>query len=164
MEGGAVHRTIGTHQYMILACDGSYSPPTNKIGYSVVIEYDDFYRIFYGPMKLPGIKHTSQSAEVYALYRALSHAKTLLDPEILSDSVYCVNGYNQWLDHWIEIDFKGKAYGSLWKKIHKIKVSHPQIKVSYVKGHSGIKINEISDKYARIGSGSGITRRKEISK
>ena len=92
------------------------------------------------------------------------------DITIYSDSAYCVNMYNDWIDNWeknnwtrsgnkpIEnLDLVKKLY--TWKcyscdidtrKGHtndKIKLI-PTIKVEKISGHSGIKYNELADKLA----------------
>lgn len=93
---------------------------------------------------------TNGRMEVTALYKALEfiYSKEYGKVTIFSDSKYCVNGYNLWMEGWEK---------NLWRKSNKKPVLHqdlwegiftyrrPEISVEWVKAHNGNKWNEFVD-------------------
>lgn len=64
---------------------------------------------------------------------------------ILSDSEYCVKGYNIWSKNWKPRGWAKIANDDLWKEIDSIGESLPNVEISWIKGHSGIYHNEMAD-------------------
>ena len=90
---------------------------------------------------------TNNRMELMAMIKALEWAVEN-DPQanIYSDSKYCVNSFNKWVDRWIE---KGetKANMDLMKSLYALKQDF-QGKVKWVKGHNGTYGNEEADMLA----------------
>jgi ribonuclease HI len=104
-------------------------------------------------LKIPGPDQTNQVGEIAAIIAALEKIPTFAPLTIISDSMYVIDGLIKHLEHWenrgwIEISnqewFKKAAY--LLRKR-----SAPTT-FKWVKGHSGDKGNEGSDKLAKEGA------------
>jgi ribonuclease HI len=67
---------------------------------------------------------------------------------IYSDSQYVVKGITQWIYGWMKSDWKDGTIKNqdLWKQLHNLLI--PGLEWVWVKGHSGIKGNEIADQLA----------------
>lgn len=94
---------------------------------------------------------TNQSAELLALIIALLVAGE--GDSIFSDSKYCVQGFNEWLDNWKRNAWRNSskklvANQDLWMLVDELKAIRPRVSVEHVAGHSGIKGNEHSDRLA----------------
>ncbi|EIV1638087.1 ribonuclease HI [Vibrio parahaemolyticus] len=94
---------------------------------------------------------TNQRAELLALIIALFVAGE--GDSIFSDSKYCVQGFNEWLDNWKRNAWRNSskklvANQDLWMLVDELKAIRPRVSVEYVAGHSGIKGNEHSDRLA----------------
>ncbi|MGR2768275.1 RNase H family protein [Photobacterium ganghwense] len=94
---------------------------------------------------------TNQRVELLAFICALLLADS--GDCVFSDSKYCVHGYNEWLEGWKrqgwrKADKKSIAHLELWQCIDQLKASNPDVRVCYVKGHSGDCGNELADSLA----------------
>ena len=74
-------------------------------------------------------------------------------PVVFSDSSYCVNTFNQWMESWkrrgwIKSDNKIPENLDLIKKYDILKNSGRIINLKYIKGHNGHLFNELADKLA----------------
>jgi len=71
--------------------------------------------------------------------------------EIISDSEYCVNGFNEWLRKWKVNNWKSKTgpvrNKPLWVAIDEA-TKDMNIKFSWCRGHNGTEHNERADKLA----------------
>lgn len=72
---------------------------------------------------------------------------------IYSDSTYCVNMYNNWIDTWKDngwVRSRGKPIENLdlVQKMYWAKRLAHMTQIAKVAGHSGIKYNELADKLA----------------
>jgi len=86
--------------------------------------------------------------ELIAVIEALKQLKEPCEVDLYSDSTYVLKGIKEWLNNWINKDFKNVKNPELWKKY--IEVSKPhKINTIWVKGHSGFRENEICDKIAK---------------
>lgn len=96
------------------------------------------------------INTTNNAMELTALEKALVYAISQPNKQIkiISDSQYCVNGYNNWVFGWERSDWKKDSGGvknlELWQSIHELRADN--ILVEWVKGHNGNKWNEYCDK------------------
>ncbi len=102
-------------------------------------------------------------AELYAAQHAIDlatrhHAKKVL---IKSDSLYVVNGINEWSQHWVKnrwIKRDGTPvpnkveWQGLLSSISNLAATGAKLDVRHVKGHSTFLGNNIADKLADIGS------------
>jgi ribonuclease HI len=92
---------------------------------------------------------TNNEMELMSLVEALKLLKSSSTLEIYSDSSYVVNALNKgWLANWIR---DGSVYtrpnGELWLELLNELNKHTY-QISWVKGHSGNKYNEMCDKMA----------------
>jgi ribonuclease HI len=100
---------------------------------------------------------TNNRMELTALLHALEQTQTVYKDElciIKSDSAYCVNMYNQWIDNWHQQGWV-RAGNKLIENLDLIKqiweykkISFPNFRVDKISGHSGILGNEIADALA----------------
>ena len=130
--------------------DGGSNVHTGKEGAwaYVVIENDEVIHEAFGSEK----GTTNGRMEVLALKHALSHAVSLdktTEIIIRSDSQYCVKAYNEWTNNWRtnkwrKSNTKHIEHVEEWKIIDILRA--PNIKVEWVKGHSGDRWNDYVDK------------------
>lgn len=152
---GACH---GIHIY----ADGCHEPVSGTGGWAFVV-YRDSFEIASCSGK---IERTSNNAmELSAVLEAATwaNANAVGEAAILwSDSVYAVNGCNQWRHIWKNSGWRKKAPGSnarsraianpeLWKAIDEVLCRNALLTVAWCKGHSGIPGNEKADGLAEFG-------------
>lgn len=103
-----------------------------------------------------GYKNTTNNImELTAIIRALEATESCVGQvEILSDSVYCVKGINEWLQGWKKKNWTTSSGTTvknkdLWQRIDTLKRTHrANLTFTKVKAHCGIRGNEIADKLA----------------
>lgn len=96
---------------------------------------------------------TSNIMELTAIIKALRwvQANNITFPiVILSDSQYCVRGYNEWLKGWIDRQWysstgKPVANQDQWKQLSDLKSQLPFVTLKWIKGHDGNQWNEMVD-------------------
>lgn len=99
---------------------------------------------------------TNNREEMKAILDAYSYIESkTTNPEciIYSDSAYCVNMINEWIDNWKEMGwckYDGKEIKNLdlVKELYDCKHSHPNVKICKVKGHTNDLGNELADALA----------------
>jgi ribonuclease HI len=97
---------------------------------------------------LPGERQTNQRAEIYACIRALEVLEgTQGVVEVFTDSMYVVNAMTQWIAGWMLKKWKGVENVDLFERLHKLACKRT-IVWTHVKGHAGIKGNEMADRLA----------------
>lgn len=143
--------------------DGACSHNPGPGGYSFIIIRND--EITY---KQKGYSEntTNNEMELTAIVKALTillkeRSALKLDITVYSDSAYCINPINQgWLNIWKEKGWKNskdepiankKLWLDLYNLLHPKRKSNKNVNVKFVKvkGHSGVKYNELVDKEAR---------------
>ena len=142
--------------------DGCYEPSDQSGGWAFVVYRD-------GQEVASDFGHVARSSnnamELMALLRAARWIETHAAnwPCILwSDSVYAVNGCNQWRPIWKSRSWRKKGPDptarsrsipdrELWIAIDAVFSSNKNIEVAWCKGHSGISGNESSDALAERG-------------
>ena len=87
---------------------------------------------------------------------------------IVSDSVYCVKGFNEWMKGWVRRGWKTSSNTTvvnldLWQEVCEIKTvldqcSFVDIKARWVKGHATCPGNEEADRLAVVGRNSNPLR------
>ncbi|MDB5535046.1 MAG: ribonuclease [Hyphomicrobiales bacterium] len=152
---GAGH---GLHVY----ADGCYEPESETGGWAFVA-YRDGLEI---ASCFGNIERSSNNAmELIALLEAARWVGANAAGEaaiIWSDSVYAVNGCNQWRHIWKNADWRKKAPGSnarsrtvanpeLWKALDAVLSRNALLTIGWCKGHSGIHGNDKADKLAELG-------------
>lgn len=107
-------------------------------------------------------KQTSQIAEMMAILKALQLAygelcngadsvSKELTIDITTDSQYCVNSMNDWMHKWQSQDWQvDKANLDLWERIYDLKMKFKRVTGKWVKGHSGVELNERVDELNQL--------------
>lgn len=100
-------------------------------------------------------KPTSQIAELTAGIKGLNYVLTYLDVDnirvtVYSDSQYLVKGSNEWLWGWKNRSWKGSSGTTIknlkyWQKIDELKSKFKKLRFEWVRGHSGVELNELVD-------------------
>jgi len=95
---------------------------------------------------LDGERQTNQRAELTAAIMALKAVSKPAHFDLTSDSDYVVKGINEWMEGWKARGWKKAANKpldnlDLWLEVDRLLAFH-QVKVNWVKGHSGHTGNE----------------------
>lgn len=150
-----------SHRLHVYA-DGCYEPESETGGWAFVA-YRDGLEI---ASRFGHIERSSNNAmELSALLEAAAWVSANAAGEaaiVWSDSVYAVNGCNQWRHVWRNSGWRKKAAGSnarsrtianpeLWKAIDDVLSGNALLTVTWCKGHSGIPGNEKADRLAERG-------------
>lgn len=130
----------------------------NKGGIGIVIITNGLEHSFF--TKLIGYC-TNNIAELYAIYQALLLIRqyNLTEPietvQLYTDSDYCVKIFNEYIYNWLRNDWKNSS-GETVANIEIIQSIYAMlktmnVKISWVKGHSGNKYNDMADALADKG-------------
>lgn len=107
-------------------------------------------------------KQTSQVAELMAMKKSIEYAHerictgedyktSKMELDIYSDSKYCVNTMNEWLEQWARDKFTDdKSNLDLWKPLYSLKKKFKKINCIWVKGHSDNIMNNRVDELTQI--------------
>lgn len=136
--------------------DGSWNKEKDVGGWAFVIADHKGLKFKKGSKK----GTTNNQMELIAVLNALEYAvrKQLREVEILTDSMYVLNGIEKYVETWEANNWMGLSgekikYKSQWKRIlftlDKIKKNNFSVKFSKIKGHSGNSLNELADILAR---------------
>lgn len=145
----------GIMRYRIYT-DGSYEKEKDIGGWSMVIADH------HGLKLKSGIKRgtTNNQMELVAVLKALEYAvrKRLVNIEIVTDSMYVLNGIQKYAEVWKQNNWVGLSgelikYRSEWEGIlimlGSLKENNFTVKFSKVKSHNGNSLNELADAKAR---------------
>ena len=96
---------------------------------------------------------TNNRMELMAVIEALSEIKENCKIKIFTDSKYVINGIESWIENWkknnwVTSNKKKVKNVDLWTKLDNVRVGKI-ISWEWVKGHSGIKLNEEVDILAK---------------
>ena len=99
---------------------------------------------------IEGLMGTNVRAELKGAIEALRLAPVGAAGVLYTDSKFVVDGINSWIHGWLKRNWKnasGKrvAHVDLWEEMYQMHCER-EIKVVWVKGHSGHELNEIADK------------------
>lgn len=102
---------------------------------------------------LPVASATNQQAELRAAAFALNSIPEGQDVELLSDSEYVVNGYNEYLPRWRERGWRNSGGGAvanhaLWEELIGAVKRHRNVRFEWTKGHDGTEGNEHAHRLA----------------
>ena len=129
------------------ACSGNPGPG----GYGTVLVYVDNEGNTHEKELSCGYKRvTNNQMELMAVIVGLEALKKDADVEVISDSKYVVDAFNnKWIDGWIKKGWKtaGKTpvkNVELWKRLLSAMKNH-DVKFTWVKGHAGHSYNERCD-------------------
>lgn len=130
--------------------DGSSNNMDGSGGYGVVFRAKQQTKEYFsGRYKGTTNNRMELKAIIYALENCDSGHKIYLS----SDSEYCINSINEYLDNWLlNGKFHKKKNKDLWERFIKSRDIHidrgTKLKFTWVKGHSDNKYNNIADKLA----------------
>jgi ribonuclease HI len=134
---------------IIIYTDGGCDPNPGPGGWGYILILSDHEKIegFGGDTDT-----TNNRMELTAVLEALNILKEPCEISLFSDSKYVVNGINSWIDSWIRSDFRQNKIKNkdLWLRIHDYKLHH-DIHAYWVRGHSGVVLNERADQLAEKG-------------
>lgn len=132
------------------ACSGNPGPG----GYGAILVHIDSNGTKHEKELSAGYKDvTNNQMELLAVIVGLEALKKPANVEIISDSKYVVDAFNNnWIDGWIKKGWKtaGKTpvkNVELWKRLLKAKEPH-DVQFIWVKGHAGHEYNERCDTLA----------------
>lgn len=123
------------------ACKGNPGPG----GWGVVI-VEDGKEIY---LKGAQAHTTNNRMELMAAIKALEHFKTSSQLDLYTDSKYVKNGILQWISAWKQKNWhnsqnKAVKNQDLWKQLDALESFH-KVNWNWVKGHSGVELNEKAD-------------------
>ena len=149
---------------MKIYCDGSAYPNPGPGGFGVIVvdNHENFvYNIYRERCENTTNNREELKAVLYCLknYGINIYEATTLDsflfnfPIVFSDSAYAVNTFNQWMFQWANNDWKNSS-GKIAENVDIVKEYYELYKQGYriqlekIKGHSGVKWNEVADRLA----------------
>lgn len=124
--------------------DGSCLNNPGFGGYAYIVRYKEHEKIGFGSQK----DTTNNRMELLAIIEALKTLKEACEIELFTDSNLMVRSINEWLEGWIQKDFKGKKNVDLWQEYMKVSKTH-KIRAFWIKAHNNHPENEKCDKLAR---------------
>lgn len=129
----------------IVYTDGGYFNNKGACAFTVLDENGNFLQDHVTAYK----NTTNNRMEIRAILTVLEGIKPPSHLLIVSDSQYCVNTVNNWIfkwarGHWTKNDLKNV---DLWKRVWKRMHWH-NVRMAWVKGHSGVIYNEHCDQLA----------------
>ena len=93
-------------------------------------------------------KHTTNNREeLTAVIEGLKKLPIRAKVEVRTDSMYVINGASIWIDKWVNKNFVGIKNDDLWREL-KEELIIRNVSWKWVKGHSGVVLNERADKLA----------------
>lgn len=140
--------------------DGSHSAGNGGVGIVIVGSGDVVIKEL--SIKVAEYPTTNQRAELYGIYLTMFNIFTMSSKnvEIITDSEYSVNIYNNWIHNWIKNNWKTSS-GEEVKNSDIIIKTHDLLKkcekegikitIKWVKGHSTNYFNNLADKLAVAG-------------
>jgi ribonuclease HI len=127
-----------------LYSDGSSLGNPGPGGYGGILEFKGKRKEYSG-----GEAHTTNNRmELLGVIEGLKLLKEPCDVEVVSDSSYVVKAINEWLEGWIQRDFKKVKNIDLWKDYIESASPH-NVHGTWVRGHDGHPENERCDELAR---------------
>ncbi|MCX2683287.1 ribonuclease HI [Campylobacter sp. MIT 21-1685] len=127
-----------------LYTDGSCLNNPGFGGWAYILRFGEYEKTESGAEE----NTTNNRMELLAIIKALEVLKEPCEILLFTDSKLMVQSINEWLDSWIQKDFKGKKNVDLWKQyLHKAQIH--KMKAFWIKAHNGHKYNERCDFLAR---------------
>ena len=120
-------------------------------GWGALIEYGDVTKEYCGGLN----ETTNNQMELKAAIEGLKALKEPCIVNLTTDSKYVMQGITSWIQNWKKNNWKNAAKKDvknkeLWIELDKYSEKH-DVRLHWVKGHSGHKQNEIADQLANKG-------------
>ena len=98
---------------------------------------------------------TNNQMELTAVIKALDFFSESMEIEIFTDSKYVMDGITEYIKKWKVNGWKTASKkpvknSDLWKQLDVLNAQH-SIRWNWVKGHSGLRENDIADELANLG-------------
>jgi len=131
--------------------DGSASK--KSCGYGMVALEDGELKFFHSDYCQDSTNNREEMKAILDAYNYIDALPSDSDCTIYSDSAYCVNMMNNWIDKWRILNwhkYDGKELKNLdlVKQLYEYKLSHPTVTICKVSGHTGDYGNEFADALA----------------
>ncbi len=149
-QHSVAERTVGAMPPIVYT-DGACSPNPGRGGYAAVI----LGVLARGPLVVSGAEpHTTNNRMEM---RAVIEGLNALDPspavDVVTDSVYVLKGYTEWLPGWIQRGWRTSAKkpiqnADLWAKMVVAAERHGRVTWQWVRGHTGDEFNEMAHRVA----------------
>jgi len=127
-----------------LYSDGSSLGNPGPGGYGGILEFKGNKREYSGG----DVYTTNNRMELQGVIEGLKLLKEPCSVEVISDSSYVVKAINEWLEGWIDKNFKKVKNVDLWREYIEVSKVH-KIHATWVRGHNGHPQNERCDELAR---------------
>lgn len=124
--------------------------PNCFAGWSAVFMMGDKTYIRYGHLSPPSSNNRGEIMGVLFAMMLLKHKKDW-KLEIYSDSQYVVKSVNEWRHKWKRNNYQGIKNPDLLIPLFNAFDEHGNATIQWVKGHAGIRGNELADEYAGLG-------------
>jgi len=109
-------------------------------------------------LKVPGPDQSNQVGELVAILHALRTVPTDRALTIKTDSMYAILGLTKNLENWEDKGWLNSKHAEIFKCLTAwMRFRSNTTRITWVKGHSGVKGNEEADKLAAEGAGSAPT-------
>ncbi|GAB6888618.1 ribonuclease HI [Desulfothermus okinawensis JCM 13304] len=135
---------------VIIYTDGACLGNPGPGGWAAILKSNNHYKEISG-----GEKHTTNNRmELTAIIRALESLKRKCNVQVYTDSKYIHDAINKgWLEkwtrsNWLTVSKKPVKNKELWEKLLELLQKH-EVKILWVKGHSGHRENERCDLIAK---------------
>lgn len=108
------------------------------------------------------IHTTNNRMELLAVIKGLHYLKKPCFISVYTDSKYVQLGITEWINDW-EVNGWKNAEGKdvknrdLWVKLRREEKRHHEVMWNWVRGHSGVPLNELADRLARKAADKGRT-------
>ncbi len=140
--------------HVTIYSDGSSRGNPGPGGYGSVMHYvDPSGKLHVKELSQGFVSTTNNRMELLGVIVALEALKRPCEIDVVSDSQYVVNAFNQhWIDGWVKRGWKNAKKEpvknvDLWKRLIKAASSH-EVSFHWVKGHAGHPENERCDELA----------------
>lgn len=126
------------------ACRGNPGPG----GWGAILRYGDQSKTLNGFDP----ETTNNRMELTAAIEGLRVLSRACDIDLYTDSRYVIQGINDWIGNWKSNGWRTAAKkpvknADLWQLLHELDNNH-RVKWHWVKGHAGIRDNELADTLA----------------
>jgi len=138
------------------ACKGN---PNGPGGFGTLMQYVDDNNTVHEKEFSCGYRSTTNNRmELMGVIKGLEALKMSCDVEVISDSKYVCDAFNQkwiysWMKNgWVKSNKEAVKNRELWERLLKAMKPH-NVKFTWIKGHAGHRENEICDHLASTSAG-----------
>ena len=131
--------------------DGSASK--KSCGFGMVVFEDEKLKFFHHDHCEESTNNREEMKAIIDAYNYIEGSMITDECIVYSDSAYCVNMLNEWIDNWYDhlwLKYNGEPVKNLdlVSKLYYLKHNNPNVKICKVKGHADELGNEFADALA----------------